>query len=188
MAKIIAGEQYVDMAFDGEDLRGADLSECVCTRCTFVGTNLTDARCNGAIFQDCSFENAKLAGVNLFDTRFIGCKLTGVDFTNKTKIMATVFETSLLDYANLSGIDLAGQTFDRCSLIETNFSKSELRTVVFAECVIQGALFTGAHFEQTDFHTSTLSGINIYDEKMRGVILSSQQFLALAGEVGITIL
>lgn len=187
MAKIISGEIYKDLLFDGQDLRAMDLSECECTHCSFIGCDLTDAKLNSSKYTDCSFENAKLSGANLFDVSFIGCKLSGIDFSNKTKILATVFDNCLLNYTNFTAVDLSSIKFDKCSCIEINFTKSNLEKTVFENCLIQDCQFSRAHFDQTDFHTSTLSGLDIYEDKMRGIILSPSQFLSLASEIGISI-
>ncbi len=187
MEKIIAGENYTDDVFDGQDLRSCDLSECTFVHCSFIGCDFTDVKANASKFQDCTLENAKIAGLNLFDATFSGCKLSGIDFSNKTKLLATSFDTSLLDYANFTGVDLSSLRFDRCSFIETNFSKSNVQKTVFENCLIQDAIFSGARFEMTDLHTSTLSGVNIYEDKLKGIILSKSQFLSLAADVGVTI-
>lgn len=187
MEKIISEEHYQGAIFDHQDLRAIDASECTFSHCSFVGSDLTDAKCNAARFEDCTLEGAKLSGVNLFDVVFSGCKLIGVDFSNKTKILATQFKNCILDFANFTGVDLSSLEFDHCSCIEANFAKSVLKKTVFFNSSLRNSIFTGAHFEQTDLHTSTLSGFDIYENKIRGIILSPQQFLALASEIGVSI-
>lgn len=188
MATITAGTHYRSEVFDDATLSHQDLQECVFVDCSFIGAKLTETKCNNVVFRNCNFQAAKVDGADFFMAEFRGCKLLGVDFSNKSRIFGTTFEDCILDYANFRGVDLQEIRFTHCSCMETDFSLADLTRAVFDRCELKDIGILDTHFEQTDLHTSTLSGMDLYSGKLRGLMLSAQQFLMLAPEIGITII
>ena len=149
-----------DAALQGADLRGATLTEA-----TLDGANLTYADLRGAQF-----------GKGVWAVNFTGADLRGAEFDTDAYL-----ETSILDQAQLDGVELSGAALGsankawmrginlykarlagshlvRSRLSSANLSHADLSGAYLAEAWLDGANLSGAHLCGTDLTGADLTG------------------------------
>jgi uncharacterized protein YjbI with pentapeptide repeats len=101
---------------------------------------MTMAKIMATGFQEISFKDCKLLGLHfencndfLFSVNFVGCNLNLASFY-KRKIKKTKFKD--------------------CTLVETDFSETDLNMAIFDNCDLSGATFDRTNLEKADFRTS----------------------------------
>lgn len=93
-----------------EDLSGLSLPRTFfgrseIARCSFEGSDLSEARANWNDFEQVDFSRANLTGADLRASRFVRCHFDG---------------------ANLAGADLRHSTFEGCSFRDARLSKTRV--------------------------------------------------------------
>ena len=122
--------------YSGNDLAGAELEDVLFETCSFIATNLTDAR-----FSSVAFEGCKLVGVDFrkcrvfpsVDVSFVDCVLDGCNFSDMT-----------LKRQKFVSCDLRRCVFLHADLTDADFSHSDLDESIFHECDLRRSDFSRA--------------------------------------------
>lgn len=147
------------------DLTGADLSGVDCTGADFTGATLDGASFAGAVlcgatFLGGSLHRTVLAGATLDGAVFSGTNLSTVEWGEAISakgahldgcvgIGCIIGSQEPGKVADLSGADLTGADFSRADFTHASLSEATL---------LRG-VFVGAVFEQTDFTSAQLGGV-----------------------------
>jgi fluoroquinolone resistance protein len=185
---LVGGQDYRNYVFDGMALDHKDLADCTFEGCSFVRADLTGTRLNASVFRDCNLSHARVAGCNFFSASFEGCKFLGVDFHNGVTFTGAAFSRCNLNYAVFRGVSLAKMDWAACSFVEADLSLTDLSKTSFVDCDLTRVDIQEATFFQTDLRGANLTGWNLKDHNLQGIIITPAQFDALATELGILIL
>lgn len=126
--------------FEQCDLSGRDLSGVLFIECQFVDCNLSNVTVSRTAFRECSFISCKLMGV-----RFDDC----IPF-----LQPPVFKNCDLTLASFVSMKLPSAHFDRCQLLETDFSQADLTGAVLTESNLSGAIFDRTILSKADIQSS----------------------------------
>lgn len=141
-AEAISGynNTYENCSFINSDFSYADFSSITFVNCKFQGCNLTLVR---------------LSDTGLQDIHFKDCKLSGADFGKSRDFLFEVnFEGCILDNAIFYKKKNKGAKFTDCSMIETDFTESDLTDVVFINCNLYRAFFNRTILKNADLRSS----------------------------------
>lgn len=183
-----SGQEYENCIFDGLEIKSSALQDCVFTNCSFSTTDLTNTKFNGTTFKNCNFSNANIAGCNFFSAIFIECKLLGLIFSRASSIIGIQFAKCNFDFADMRGLDLSGLDLSRSSFSETDLSLANLEKTSFINSYIANVKLDGATCNMTDFRGAELQGFNLKTQNLKGIILTPQQVMLLASDIGIQVL
>lgn len=180
--------KYMDLRFENRTISvdfPAEFNGCVFERVKFVGDF---KKCQ---FIDCLLEHCDLSNIDLEGSRFhrvkmTGCKGLGVRFS-KSKGQYVTIEESILNYGEFADVDFQDMVVKKCDFSQGSFLNSNLQRIQLH----------GIDLSFTDFSDTPLKGLDIADCKidqirisphcLRGLIVSSDQAVALAALLGIVV-
>ncbi|MCY7409724.1 MAG: pentapeptide repeat-containing protein [Chitinophagales bacterium] len=161
-------------AFNGADLRGANLSGIDLSGTNLTGADLRDANLNGAIFKTSNLRGTNMRGAKLNKTNLNGAdlrradlswaelneselesaNLSGADLTNaqlrnanlqKANFRAAKLDEALLNGANLEGGNLVDASLVKANLTRANLTKADFNRTNFSEAIMAGAELANAN-------------------------------------------
>jgi uncharacterized protein YjbI with pentapeptide repeats len=162
----IAGSSVTDSVFGDAELEQLALTDVLATGSDFSNTQLFEARWTRVVLRDCKLVGARLNQASLRDVRLERCSA----------------ELIQMQQAKCERVAFSG-----CRFRGGMFNDSTLANVQFDGCDLREADFMGASVSGVDFRNSDLDGIRIGPEQLRGVIVTSDQALYLAGAMGLDI-
>lgn len=183
-----AGQTYEQCVFDMLSIKGKELQDSTFTNCSFEKCNLTGTKFNNTTFTSCNFSNADVSGCNFFSATFTECKLLGVVLSRANSWVGVTFTACNFDYADMRGMDLSGMDLSKCSFFETDFSLANLEKTVFINSRVANIKLGHTKMNMTDFRGAELLGFNLHSEALKDIILTPQQVIQLAQEVGIHVM
>ncbi|WDF34120.1 pentapeptide repeat-containing protein [Arthrobacter agilis] len=171
-------EHYERTVFDGAELGGITLQECL-----LEGVSLNDTELRGARFIECSFEDlfapvfrasrsswretalhsTRWGSAELYDSRLDGVHLDG----------------GKLDYVNLRGARLTDVLVSGCIIGELDLSGVTATRVALRDCTVGTLTLDGARLKDVDLRSSSFRGIHGLDG-LRGATIDDQQLQLLA--------
>ncbi|WP_259071064.1 pentapeptide repeat-containing protein [Mucilaginibacter sp. X4EP1] len=128
--------------------------------CSFINSDLSYADLSSITFVNCSFQGCNLILIRLSDTglqdiHFKDCKLSGADFSKSRDFLFEVkFDGCILDNAIFYKKKNKGIRFTDCSMLETDFTESDLTDAVFVNCNLNSAFFSRTILKNADLRTS----------------------------------
>jgi len=134
--------------------------------CTISNAELSTRDLSGYIFTDCIFEGSNLSLCTLKNTSFRNvvfhnCKLLGVVWENCNPFLLNFrFDHCIMDMGSFYGMKLKKIKFSTCSMMETDFTETELTSAVFDDCNFTKAIFYKTNLQGADLRTSTDYSIN----------------------------
>ncbi|BBE21972.1 hypothetical protein MN0502_08550 [Arthrobacter sp. MN05-02] len=172
------GEHYERTSFDGGELAGITLQECV-----LEGVSLNDTDLRGARFLECALEDlyapvfraprsswretslrsTRWGSAELYDSRFDSVHLDG----------------GKLDYVNLRGSQLTDVLVSDCIIGELDLTAVRATRLALRDCTIGTLTLDGARLTDADLRTSTFRGIHGLDG-LRGATIDEYQLQLLA--------
>lgn len=193
----IAAARFEGVDFDNADLRSADFSGTVLTRCKvparapllgkdadrhtrFVGAELKSSllgsdwsyidATDATIVLDTEFDETPLKAVEaiLPGITFAGHTLREPDFTG-AKLHDARFALCVMRFANFTGAILPGADFTGASLESANFTRADLRAGMLARAWMLGAQFGGASLVQANFSSAMLAQVDFTGIKDRNL-------------------
>jgi len=87
-------------------------------------------------------------------------------------------------YANLRFLDLRGQNFTDCRLVEADFMQCDLRKAVFHNADLTKSVLSHAKLRGADFRGATMDAIDFKNMEVEGVRLDIAHTVALARAYG----
>jgi uncharacterized protein YjbI with pentapeptide repeats len=158
------GELIADSRIAGDTWRRASLDGVKISRCWLKGADLG---------------STTIVNVEMDRCAFAGCSLIGARWEGGIVLRNVLFENCRLDYASLTSVRAAGPVaFVGCSLSETSFDRSQLRTAVFDGCKLSGMSMESCDLRGADLRNNDLSGLAT-PTALRGARLSQAQLPGL---------
>ncbi|MCW6010315.1 pentapeptide repeat-containing protein [Micromonospora sp. CPCC 205371] len=190
-----------DGSFAHEDWYGDEFAERVYRRCHFNDVDLTEAQTRNVVFEECTFGNVRFnasrhAGsaflrcvftrCNLFEAEFDGCKVTGSTFHDSPlrPLRVTGGDWS---FASLAGADLRGVTFDGVRMREVDLSGANCAGATITGADLSGANLRGADLSRCDLRGSDLTTLDPVGVELRGAVITPEQAVVIAQNIGLEI-
>ncbi|MHA7286685.1 pentapeptide repeat-containing protein [Arthrobacter sp. MDT3-44] len=172
------GELYERASFDGEELAGITLQECI-----LQGVSLNDTELRGARFIECavddlfapvfraprsswretSLRSTRWGSAELYDSRLDGVHLDG----------------GKLDYVNFRSAQLTDVLVSGCIIGELDLTGVRATRLALQDCTIGTLTLDGAQLKDADLRTSSFRGISGLDG-LRGATIDEYQLQLLA--------
>ncbi len=166
----------------------------------FDGTVFDEPAVGGARFMDCAFESVHFEGGRLRGSRFsdvwfhesrlISTDLAQTEWTDAAFVAVGAAGIQAFDSINLRSSKLMEVVFDNCMLRDADFSGAMMTKVSFPGSRLIEADFTKAVCDHVDLRGAQL-GITAGFDALRGAMIDSGQLVdlapALAQALGITV-
>tara|TARA_R110002167_G_scaffold163242_8_gene359988 strand:- start:6364 stop:6933 length:570 start_codon:yes stop_codon:yes gene_type:complete len=162
-----------DQSYKGLDYTKNRLPKAEYENCVFEGCDFSNGYLDGQNFMECTFVDCNLSNTNLSHTtfnevRFEGCKFLGVRFEECADFLLDFsFLESTLNLASFVGLSLKKQEFNKCKMIEVDFSGADLRAANFDNCDLARAIFKGTNLEKADFRTAINFSIDPENNRLK---------------------
>ena len=177
--------------FERVDFSGAVLEAAICTECTFVDCDFTEAYLPEARFShtrfyeqagECNFQRA-----NLTLAEFEACDLRMCDFSRAILIRATFDEVNAMGASfhlarfdnavkitnsNFRYVDLTGANLKRCDLNHTIFVQANFQEAHLTEAYLIGASLGGATWRYADVKGVDVRGADVSSFDIRTMDLT----------------
>lgn len=195
------GPTVEDESFAHEDWYGDELVERVYRGCDFNDIDLTEAQTRGVVFDECTFGNVRLNAsrhadsaflrctftrCNLFEAEFDGCKLTGSTFDD-SPVRPMRVKGGDWSFASLARADLRGVTFDGVRMREVDLSGANCAGATITGADLSGANLRGADLSGCDLRGSDLTTLDPATVELRGAIITPEQAVVIAQNIGLEI-
>ena len=152
----------IELKFDGEDLRGLDLSYCDLSEASFVGANLAYSDLNHTILIAANLTDANMCYCNLSDSKMIAANLKQANLSHANLLNANLL-TAICYRTDLSSVDLRDHDLRGQDLREANLSGANLQGQNLEGLDMQGAKLIGAKMEKVNLRDTNLMNANLSD-------------------------
>ncbi|MDQ0919561.1 pentapeptide repeat-containing protein [Paenibacillus sp. V4I5] len=135
---------------------------------------------NGSIHTESAFENCNFTVANLFVSEFNYCKMTGSDFAGVQMDGVTLVQGDW-SYTNLRQARLAKQVMRGVRFFGADLSNANLEKADLRDCDLTSAIFGKANLQGADLRGANMDGIAILKRllsKARGWTESKLLFFA----------
>ena len=146
--------------FDEADMRQTSLHEAEFHGCSFVGTQLTEAKgrkvqiknsncsfvemsstkLNESIIHDCTFENALMDGIRLAKAEIISCQFPQASMHKsllaESAITKSIFQGTNISQSNFNEATIQESSFQFCNLSRSDFTGIDLTALDIKTCEI----------------------------------------------------
>jgi uncharacterized protein YjbI with pentapeptide repeats len=165
-----------DARFESSILARVDLSgsKLKCTR-------MLDVRIEKSHLSNAEWDRANLRRVEIVGTRATGLALQAAELRDVT------FKDCRADFARINSSKLVGVRFEQCRMTEADFSDTSMTRVVFAGCDLTNVDFTRARIVSVDLGGSSIDGLKLAPEQLRGLTIDMPQALQIVTILGATI-
>jgi uncharacterized protein YjbI with pentapeptide repeats len=144
-----------DAKFEQCDLRESDFSHSDLTGSSFKGSDLRKTE-----FADADLTGANLTGTALSDVSFSHARLAKADLS-ASDLRRTVFQRADLTGTKLRKVALgSAAVFQDCTLVQTDFSFSDVSGIHFDNQTLVGVIFDGTGLVRTSFKHATLRNVS----------------------------
>ncbi|OIQ16891.1 MAG: hypothetical protein BM557_09065 [Flavobacterium sp. MedPE-SWcel] len=146
----VSNKTFLEDEIMYRDFERCTFTNCDLSQCNYLGTSFID--CD---FINCNFTEAKVNYVSLRGVQFTSCNFTEVNFSMCDPLLFRIsFDDCILDYAKLYTLKLKGTIFNNCSLIATDFMKTDVTGAVFSNCNMHQAVLIDTIANKADFTSS----------------------------------
>mgnify|MGYP003587712261 CR=1 FL=1 len=134
----------------------------------------------------CDFSNISLSESLFYRVRFMNCKGIG-SILRKSKFKYVEFNSSALSLS-----DFSESSFEQVRFIDSSFSESAFQQIKQVGFITENVDFTQADFYDTalngmDVSGCRLDGIRLSPQKLKGLIVDTDQAVALAVLLGVKV-
>ena len=185
---MIYDKKYKKVDYTDKPLSDTEFECCTFENCNFSKINLSDFTFIECEFIDCDLSNVNLSNTALQEVGFMKCKLLGMRFdTCKPFLLAFSFDTCVLDYASFYQLKIPNTRFINSSLIEVDFSETDLRKASIRDCNLQGSLFENTIIEEANLRNSYNFIIDPESNYIRKARFSRESILGLLFKYNINV-
>lgn len=168
------------------EMKGNKFDDAKFISCTVINSKL----------KDCSFDRASLpstawANTSIQDTSFQQADMTSNCFVSSTDIeddqeactfVNINFQQTILDKANLQGLDFSNNDFSHSKIASTNFASANLSNCIFNDCLgyqaqFRKAILSGASMKRANLMEAVLSKAIITNTDLESANLYGADFL-----------
>lgn len=129
---------------------------------------------NGSFHTESAFENCTFSGANLFVSKFTSCKMTGSDFSGAQMDGVTLIQGDW-SYTNLRHTKLGKQDLRGIRFYETDFSDTDLGKADLRDCDMTRATLSRAKLMGADLRGANLEGIDLKSLDVKGARIDTEQ-------------
>ena len=146
--------------------------------CTFVNCDFSNVDFSGVVFSECEFEGCNLSNAITKDTafrdvQFSSCKLLGIHFEACNEFLFEVgFSHCQLDFSCFFQRKMKKAQFTACSLVDVDFSSTDLSEAVLESCNLSGAVFDQTILTKTNLSTAENFNINPNQNRLNGAVIN----------------
>jgi uncharacterized protein YjbI with pentapeptide repeats len=159
--------------------------ECTFTRITFHG-DMNKMEFADVIFEHCDLSNIEMQECVFRRVIFRHCRLMGCDMSS-CQFHDVVMDSCQGGYLNLNGANLHDVAVKECVFTEASFAMMKIKDFRIKECDFTSSEWMDTKMKDLDFSDSIIDGIAVNPENLRGVIVNSEQAVAMAKLLGICI-
>jgi uncharacterized protein YjbI with pentapeptide repeats len=180
------------VSVSGGDLAGHAADDLAFERVSAARLVLSQSQLARVQWSDCRLEGCDLAGATweqayLLRTELRGCRMLGVNWIG-ARLDQVLLQQCNATAAQLWEIRCRQCVFERCQLADASFEGASLAGAVFRDCDLSNANMQGAALTDADLRGSTISGLRVRPEDVRGLILDAAQAVQLAQLFGVRVL
>jgi uncharacterized protein YjbI with pentapeptide repeats len=148
-------ETLVDLDASGGGIAGKEFFACRLERCDFTEADLSGCRFEDCRFVACNFSNPIIKRARFANAVFEECKVVGINFYacdqlvfdvefDRCHILNCNFSDLKMKLSKFKACDLRGCDFQNTYLVEAVFDKSSFTETLFHACDLEKASFRGA--------------------------------------------
>jgi uncharacterized protein YjbI with pentapeptide repeats len=184
----IEDKEFKGINFVDDNLVTAEYEDCRFIRCIFSAADISHCSFENCSFHECDMSLCKIVQTSFRDTEFKNCKMLGMHFENCKNFRFSVnFTSCILDHSSFYRKKLRSAKIIDSSLIDVDFTETDLSKTRFDNCNL-----SGAKFEKTNLSESDLRGainFSIYPEVniLFKTKFSKEGILGLVGHLSILI-
>lgn len=187
-SKYIVDQEIKHINFAETGVEQADYENCTFNSCIFSNCDISDLGFEDCEFIDCDFSNTKITNTAFKNIRFINCKLIGVQFDECNPFLLEFsFEKCILNYSSFYQLKIKGTRFTTCTLLEVDFTETDLSGANFTECDFSGSMFGNTNLKKTDLRGSTNFSINPGQNQVAGAKFSLETLPGLLQQYNIIV-
>ncbi len=188
---LVTGRTYTGSLPQAATMSGHELEHCTLRACRWEGEQL-----QGAVFGECEFVGCNLSGASLEEVSFRECLFTGTKALGLNWTAARVstlaatpmtWRDCSLDFSTLSTLTMAGWTFQRCSLRETQLVGADLRRAVFTDCDLSGATIADCDLRGAALIDCVGLALDARDNRVDGLEVSASMAADLLRPFGVVV-
>jgi uncharacterized protein YjbI with pentapeptide repeats len=173
---VIADDRLEHARFDHSVLEGVALP----------GANAEGIMLRHVELMQCDWSNAHVESASWVACAVEGSKLTGTRL-NRCVFKDVTITDCRADFVQFQEARFERVVFDNCSLGQSFFTGAQMAGTIFDGCDLTGADFSHALITGSDLRRSRIEDIRIAPEQLRGVIVTQDQAIYLAGLLGLDI-
>jgi len=156
-------------------------------RCSVHGVDFSDVK--KLEIDGCAVSSAVLTGVAVSKLRCSDAKLTNIEAAGLRSQDGAWLRT-VVKNSRMTGADLGASLFEDCTfegvkLDEAGMRFATLKRVVFKDCVLRGADFTGANLSHVTFIKCDLEGTNFDRASCTAVDMRGEKLAEIKGVNGL---
>lgn len=169
---------------DVEFLKGSEFEDCEFYGINFSGYCLNSVSFLNCKFIDCNLTNQNLSNVSLRDVTFESSNLVGLNWCTCKRLENLEFKNSKMTFSSFQGLKLKKSKIIECSVVDVDFSGTDLTLSDFAGSDLAGSNFEGATLEKVNFRTSKHYLFDLRKAKIKGSKFDLPHVLALISALG----
>lgn len=173
---------FTDQKCDSE-LKLTQFFECTFTKMTFL-KKLDKAEFVDVIFDHCDFSNISMQECEFRRVVFQSCRLTGCDMSG-SHLQDVQMMRSQAGYLNLNNTHLQSCLWQNCIFAEASMNYMKNSNLEIQSCDFTKTEWANTNLLGLDMSDSIIDGIAVNAENLKGVIVNSEQAIAMARLLGI---
>ncbi len=184
-------DEYAERKIASSDLyeisaKNVLFEESILQRVTLTGAKLPKLRLLDVRFEHCDISAAFLENCRSQRVEFVGCRLLGI------QMLSAVMNDLLFKDCNLEGAIFASAKgkhlrFENCQLQNATFESASLEEITFERCDLSRVDFRNTKFTKADLRGSTLNGMQIDADAVKGIVISPEQAIQMVGLLGVIV-
>lgn len=192
-----SGAEYSESVFKRVSFVSAEIASSSFRDCRFVRCDFREALLRACLFENCSFEDCDLSVVKLphcafTSTDFENSKIIGVNWTEAawpSKPLRTPvrFRKCKLDNSTFLGLEFVGVALVECSARDADFREADLSKADLSGTDLGGALFGGTNLSEADLRGATDYWIDPRENTLKGAKFSLPEAMSLLAGLDVEI-
>ena len=182
--EVITGFYFKNEVIEFDIDKYLEINGCFFENCQFINFN-SNLHLTDVVFKTCDLSNMKLYEGSFTRCSFKECRLMGSNIVDAF-LENVLFEDCLLTYINIFNTKVKNVNFKDCDLKDSSF-KVEYKNLNFDCCNLANSEFQEMEMKDIDLANSDIKGIALNPRKINGMIVNSEQALAMALMLGIVI-
>jgi uncharacterized protein YjbI with pentapeptide repeats len=121
------------------------------------------------------------------DAKFSICKLVGMNWSSCSNLRDLKFFDCKMDFSVFQDLNLQYLELNNCSLVDGDFSRSQLQNAKFINCNLKNSIFNNCDLEKADFRQSINYWLDPRACKLKNAKFSMPEAVALIEALGVKV-